>query len=240
MTPNRKRPDLPKTRRGYEAYECISAIQKAIRRSEPKEAVYWGFELWASGYDNWAWSRLNEILSEDIGLADRYLPATIKVLEQTSKEEKKKKGHGGLQFVHAVLLMATAKKSRLVDWLVMEIASDQAERLEIPDHSLDRHTRRGRRMGRDWAHFMAEGALLRDPDEAARHAGYGDMEEWLAQLDAESAEHFETRTGVHLALDPLPDNPWAKRKKFEAESWLPRGPEDDQQQLDTEVKETEE
>jgi hypothetical protein len=233
MTPARKRrPDLPKTRRGYEPYECISAVQKAIRRSEPREAVYWGWELWASGYDNWAWARLNEILSEDIGPADRYLPATIKSLEAQSKFEKQKKNHGGLQFVHAVLLMATAKKSRIVDWLLMEINSNNCERLEIPDHALDRHTRRGLRMGRDWTHFMQEGALLINPDHAAHGHGYDDMEQWLDQIDSDSAEHFDRR----MAKDPdLPVNPWHERKKTSGDSWLPTAePDEEQQELQTE------
>jgi hypothetical protein len=208
-------------------------MQKAIRRSQPKEAVYWGLELWLSGYDNWAWSRLNEILSEDIGLADRYLPAQIKALEETSKFEHQKKRGGGLQFVHAVLLMATARKSRLVDWLAMEIPTDHAERLDIPDEALDRHTRRGLRMGRGWDHFLAHGALLIDPDPAANNAGYDDMEAWLKHIDQESEHHFERMQDK----DPtLPKNPWTKRRKVAStESWLPPD-EDPQQELSTEEK----
>jgi hypothetical protein len=227
----RRRPDLPKTRRGYEPYECISAMQKAVRRSQPKDAVYWGLELWLSGFDGWAWARINEIMSEDIGIADRYLPATVKALEETSKAEKQKKNGGGLQFVHAVILLATARKSRLVDWWAMEIPSDHTERLEIPDYALDRHTRRGLRMGRGWPHFMAQGALLIDPDPAADEAGFEDMDAWLADEDRLSATHFER---VQEKDPSLPDNPWAKRKKFtETESWLP--PEEEaQQELPTE------
>jgi hypothetical protein len=201
--PRKRRPDLPKTRRGYEPYECISAVQKAIRRSQPREAVYWGFELWASGYDNWAWARLNEILSEDIGI------------------------HGGLQFVHAVLLMATANKSRLVDWLVMEVASDQCERIEIADEAFDRHTRRGLRMGRGWPHFMEHGAQLIDPDYAAVKAGFTDMESWLDKIDADSEDHFVRRV---IEKDDMPHNPWASRKKFDSESWLPEPPAEDEEQ----------
>jgi hypothetical protein len=230
----KRRPDLPKTRRGYEPYECISAVQKAIRRSQPREAVYWGWELWASGYDNWAWARLNEILSEDIGIADRYLPATIKSLEGQSKFEKQKKNHGGLQFVHAVLLMATAKKSRLVDWLLMEVNSNNCERLEIPDYALDRHTRRGLRMGRDWTHFMEHGARLIDPEPAAEDHGFDSLQDWLDHIDQDSADHFDRR----MAKDKtLPDNPWQERKRFNADSWLPTEltpPEDEQQELTTE------
>jgi hypothetical protein len=244
MTPKKRRPDLPKTRRGYEPFEVVSAMQKAIRRSQPKDAVYWSLELWRSGYDNWAWARLNEILSEDIGPADRDLPATMKALEETSKWEKKKKNGGGLQFVHAVLLMATANKSRIVDWLLMEITSPNATRLEIPDAALDRHTRRGLRMGRDWSHFMVHGARLLDPDQAAALEGQPNMEAWLEQLDRESERHFELRMGLEPGELP-PENLWAKRGPSDAESWLPPTPPADdeeakegeaQEQLPTESK----
>jgi MgsA AAA+ ATPase C terminal len=204
---------LPRTRRGYDAYECVSALQKSIRRSQVRETVYWGFELWKSGYDNWAWARVAEILSEDIGHADRYLPATIKALAETSKHKKKAKKGGGLEFVHALVLMATAKKSRLSDWLVMEVDSDLAERLEIPPEALDRHTRRGRAAGRDWEHFIAEGAKLIDPDQAAMELGHADMEDMLDAIDSESESHFKRR----IDNDPtLPQNPWGQRRNVAA------------------------
>jgi hypothetical protein len=35
----------PPTRRGFVAGEAISALQKAVRRSEPREALAWATEL---------------------------------------------------------------------------------------------------------------------------------------------------------------------------------------------------
>ena len=55
----------PDTRRGYDAREVVSALQKAIRRSDLDAALYWGVELARSGYGNWLWARLRIIVAED-------------------------------------------------------------------------------------------------------------------------------------------------------------------------------
>src|SRR4051812_29969156 len=113
---------LPPTKRGYQAHEVVSALQKAVRRSQVREAVYWGFELWAS-YPGWCWKRLHTIASEDIGPADRTLPATLAALEKRSETERRK-GGGGMELVHAVILCATAPKSRIACWMVLGVAGD--------------------------------------------------------------------------------------------------------------------
>jgi hypothetical protein len=207
---------LPATGRGYQPHEVVSALQKAIRRSQIREAVYWAVELWESNYQNWCWARLIEILSEDIGPADRYLPATIGALERSSKDKLQKKGAGAMEMVHAVILMASAKKSRFASQAVMLAASDNHERLEIPDEALDRHTRRGRAMGRGLENFLDEAAKLVQPPD--------DPEDFHAWFD-EIAEEV-IRLNRDRRLDPdadVPDNPW--RKHGEASdretSWIP-------------------
>jgi replication-associated recombination protein RarA len=192
----------------------VSALQKAIRRSQPAAAVYWGYELWNSGYDNWAWSRLREIASEDIGIADRGLPANLAELERVSKAEAKKKpGAGKLQFVHAVLLLATAEKSRLVALMTIVNDSDHHERLEIPDEALDRHTRRGRAMGRGFEHFIEEAARIVQPQDAR-----------LDRLPELEADYRSQRIAVaENAKENLPKNPWRRKADHPGveESWLP-------------------
>lgn len=190
--------DLPDTLRGYQPHEVVSAMQKAIRRSQVKEANYWAVELHNSGYTAWLWKRLDEILSEDIGPADRYLPAQIAALRDTCMGLAKK-GGGNLQVVHAVTLMATAKKSRLVCRIAISENSDHHERYEIPDEALDRHTRRGRQMGRGVDHFLDEAAKLIDPP--------ADVEAHLAEVDREYAEH---RRRLIRRDATLPNNPWRR------------------------------
>lgn len=65
-----------------------------------------------------------------------------------------------LFLVHAVMILARAPKSRIVDHGLMVFYEGPRERLEIPDWALDRHTRRGKQRGRGHDHFFEEGALL--------------------------------------------------------------------------------
>jgi hypothetical protein len=64
-----------------------------------------------------------------------------------------------LCLVHAVLLLARAPKSRLVDVAQIVAFRDDQPR-QIPEFALDRHTRRGRRMGKGWDEFWTEGTRL--------------------------------------------------------------------------------
>ena len=50
-------------------------------------------------------------------------------------------------------------KSRIADNLLSVVYNDK-ERLEIPDYALDKHTVRGKKMGRGWEHFFTEGTKL--------------------------------------------------------------------------------
>ena len=58
------------------------------------------------------------------------------------------------------MILARAPKSRMVDHAVMAVYEGARERLEVPDWALDRHTARGRRIGRGQQHFFDEGAVL--------------------------------------------------------------------------------
>jgi hypothetical protein len=69
-------------------------------------------------------------------------------------------GSDGLFLLHAVIVLARAKKSRLVDHAFMVVYEGERKPLEVPDVALDRHTRRGREMGRGLDHFFEEGAKL--------------------------------------------------------------------------------
>lgn len=191
--------DLPPTRRGYAPHEVVSALQKAIRRSDPEQSVYWAVELYESGYANWLWKRLRTICSEDIGPADRYLPAQIAALNEWSDKERPK-GGGGMEMVHAVLLMASAEKSRVACWTVIGMTGNDAPRFEIPDEALDQHTRRGRQMKRSRRHFVDEAQKLIPPKTAAKDAGFDSMAEWMAELEERfEAQYLKRSTG---------SNPW--------------------------------
>ena len=122
--------------------------------------MYWAFELADSGFAAYVWRRVLVVTSEDVGLAEPHMPATIHALHQNALTlEAKRKGSGRLPLVHAVLLLARAKKSRVVDHLLIALSADETVR-EIPDVAIDKHTKRGRAMGRGREHFFEEGSLL--------------------------------------------------------------------------------
>lgn len=74
--------------------------------------------------------------------------------------------------VHAVLIIVRAPKSRIVDHAGIaafgakspsgkQVTDPALAYREVPDHALDKHTARGRAMGRGYKHFFEEGALLK-------------------------------------------------------------------------------
>jgi replication-associated recombination protein RarA len=122
-------------------------------------------DMYQTGYDEYAWKRLRIMASEDVGPAEPDLPATISALYSTYVELKKKKDEAHapqrLQFVHAVILLAMARKNRVVDHaLIYHFGNHAALKRDIPDCALDKHTARGKRLGRGAEHFFAEGINL--------------------------------------------------------------------------------
>jgi replication-associated recombination protein RarA len=162
-----RRREIPPTARGYPFDEVASALQKCIRRGQEEDAVYWALELDASGYTKYAWRRLLTIVSEDIGLAEPMMPAVIHALHESARTleaaARGRRGVGRLQLVHAVLLLSRARKSRIVNNALVAIGSDETVR-DPPDVAVDRHTKRGRAMGRGYEHFWGQGNWLADPE----------------------------------------------------------------------------
>lgn len=153
------------TTNGHQVGEVASAFQKSIRRGLVDDALYWGVDLYLTGYAEYAWKRMKIMTSEDVGIADRNLPAAIQALYQSFLEQKKKKDVKNaperLFFVHAIILLATAPKNRTVDHALIYHFDRHAEaKREIPDYALDKHTFRGRKMNRGFDHFFDEGIRL--------------------------------------------------------------------------------
>jgi replication-associated recombination protein RarA len=163
------------TPKKYMLYECISAMQKAIRRGDAKMAGYWACEIWRGGFDRYVWRRLLIISAEDcfgiitkevMALNDAYL--VINGYQRGA-------GGGQLFVCKAAYLLALAEKSRDVDNLINavlmdgmgitdeEIAADiaaaeaaDAPRLEVPWEAYDYHSARGKKAGKTRESFMAD------------------------------------------------------------------------------------
>jgi len=152
----------PDTPHGHDAHEAVSALQKATRRGDTEGAAYFAWQLEVAGLGAWCWRRLKIITSEDVGHAWPEGPAVIRALHDTYIElgKAKRRGDGLLVLVHAVILLAEASKSRLACWMVVAFDGGAVPRRQIPGEALDRHTRRGRRMGRGWDQFWSEASYL--------------------------------------------------------------------------------
>jgi hypothetical protein len=151
---------------GYRCDEVASALQKSIRRGLEREALHWASELELGGWGRYVWKRLTIMVSEDVGLAEPHLPATIRALYENWLEESKRSkeeryaGFRRIFLVHAVVLLARARKSRLLDHALVVVYAGERPSPPVPDFALDRHTQAGRRKGRGYRHFVEEGSKL--------------------------------------------------------------------------------
>lgn len=181
---------------GYRMDEVVSALQKAIRRGEEQQALYWSREMLLSNYHGWLWKRLRVICSEDIGLAEPQLPTTIHALYCWFSElHKAKSGEATLPLTHAVLLLTRAKKSRLVcdACCTFELPQEAIEQFMggkpvVPDHALDQHTSKGRSLKRSIKHFIEEGAQLANAQDEDNEFAQAWQSYWLTQPQATQLE----------------------------------------------------
>lgn len=166
----------------YDFFEVASTIQKAIRRGDEDTAMYFAVEMHKSNFGEYLWKRLKIIASEDVGLAEPSISANIHALYENYKEQLKKKDEKNqperLFLTHAILLLCRAKKSRLVDWTLINYWENYGmEKREIPDYAFDKHNMRGRAMGRGIDHFFKDGTklnnhVLQDKEQQMKDEAY--------------------------------------------------------------------
>lgn len=176
---------------GLDFYTVASAFQKTIRRGMEQEALFYGTELMLSDYDEFAWFRMRVIVSEDIGVANPTLPAQIEALYTSfgaMKAMKNRHAPERLPFVHAIMLLARSPKSRLVDNKLSQYFSfrETLEIPETPDFVFDKHTKKGKEMGRGFEHFFSEAAQLANVPE---------------ELEEEEKEWHERTKGLFVSRE---------------------------------------
>ena len=156
---------------GYDFFECSSALQKSIRRCDEAEAMFWALELYQSNYAKYLWKRIIIMASEDVGMAEPSFPAVIMALKQMYDfllEKKDKHRPERLPFMHAIVKLANARKSRYIDLCISVYENDHRKRVgkhQIPDYALDMHTRKGKMKGRGLDHFYKEGAKINNQNK---------------------------------------------------------------------------
>jgi replication-associated recombination protein RarA len=162
----------PKTRSGLDAFVCLSALQKCIRRGLEREAMQFAVELIHSGKSmaSAVCNRLEVISHEDVGLADPFAVLFTRTATEQARQwfDAGKHGAARLAIGNAIRLMARAAKSREGDHFAAAIgltSEIEGHVPTVPDFALDHHTTAGRRKGRGLEHFRTEGAKLVPPAE---------------------------------------------------------------------------
>lgn len=158
------------TQSGYPLDEVISALQKDIRRGHEEQALYWCLEM-VPRYEAYLWRRLIVICNEDVGIANPDLLAQIPALRAQFFEfrDEGKDGTCRLILANAMLLMCRSPKARTADHMQRVVTQQwmndrqSGVQREVPDYALDKHTRRGKAMGRDLAQWVDEGCQLVNP-----------------------------------------------------------------------------
>lgn len=153
------------TKNNFNYFEAMSAMQKAIRRCQEDEAVFFAIELYESGYIQHLWNRFFIIAHEDIGLAEDISSKLIGLKQSYDYLEKHrpKAISKRLVFLQTIITLARAKKSRYIDYAYMvywaqhdELAKSQT----IPDYAFDMHTYKGKKQGKGINHFYKESAKI--------------------------------------------------------------------------------
>ena len=155
------------TTRGYDFYECSSAMQKAIRRNDVKVAGYFALELWESGYRDYVWKRLFTISAEDCyGLITSEIEALWQGHELVNKTSSTPKGR--IFVSKAVLLLCSVRKCRDADHLQNFVYDQQLIDVEqwiedvrqvplpVPVYCFDCHTSKGKKRGKTKADFFRD------------------------------------------------------------------------------------
>lgn len=163
---------IPRTVHNLGAHECISGMQKFIRRGMEREAMELAVELGhtSKGFATWVTTRLEIISHEDIGLAaPEIIPLVRTCCEQARAWwDANKLGQWRMPIGTAVRAMCRAAKSREGDHFQAAIGlRSQLEdfRPEIPDWCYDQHTIRGKKQGRGLDYFHKVSTCLSPAQE---------------------------------------------------------------------------
>lgn len=152
---------------GDEHYDCVSALIKSIRGSDPDAGIYWLARMLAGGEDiRFVCRRLIILASEDIGNADPHaLPLAVacsQACEQIGLPECQ------LTLAQTVTYLACAPKSNAATAAIGSAMSDvQNDRiLPVPKHLRDSHYGSAEKLGHgegyQYSHNESDGVSAQD------------------------------------------------------------------------------
>lgn len=151
------------SRGGYDRYELVSALQKSIRRGQEELAYFWALEMADSGSFWQCLHRLNVIAHEDVGLADpQAVMYAMACFRDAYDWYRNKRREWQMPLGLGILALCRAKKSRIGDHFQTAMLKRRADgwKPPIPDEARDKHTSRGKQMGRGHRFFVEVGSKL--------------------------------------------------------------------------------
>ena len=181
------------TKGGFNKYNVTSALQKAVRRSDPELAAFCAWELTRSGYGWNFWQRAFTIAHEDLTLTDHSgaLP-TVSHLFDLWKGSQPVQYWGNGQHesrarmccLKAAVVMARAESGRETEYMNDVFKAMRDKRIathetdeevpeeisfpDIPDVALDMHTYEGKKRGRDYSHFLVSSSRVDNMTDLAK------------------------------------------------------------------------
>lgn len=162
-----------KTRNNLPGDEVISALQKSIRRGMEKEACEFAYEMFITSpqMEEKLWRRLLAISVEDIGMANPTAAILINQLNQMRQNFQYNEYDRAMFFFHAIRYLCQSQKDRSSDLLKNLVIKRFAMGYvpEIPDYALDKHTTRGKQMGRGSKHFLHEASRVYPQAKVTNH-----------------------------------------------------------------------
>lgn len=179
-----------KTVHNWDVDVAASAVQKSVRDGDEGNGCYWIRELYFTNDENLSpidiWKKLFILYGEEVGNADQSLAEYLKNLKYMAGEVKDGRNSDLTFVINAMMLICRAKKSRAADnanvWFeqnstyvpptpeeIKHYESDDLPTPVIPPDSkiYDKHTARGRKMGRELKHFLKEAAVLKNESDIA-------------------------------------------------------------------------
>jgi len=158
--------DLPDNKLSYDFYpldECVSSLQKEIRRGEEVNAFFWARQLALCGDDDRLWRRLKQIWLDDVNMAAPTLLLLLRQLEgMYSAYRKQRSQHAAMDCLGmTILLLSRAGKSNELRCFCNHMwhVEEEGYRPEVPAYAIDQHTKRGRKV-RGSKVFKEQGCLL--------------------------------------------------------------------------------
>ncbi len=158
-----------RTHNGLDAFACLSAMQKCIRRGMEREAMEFAVELAHTGknFFTMVCNRLEIVAHEDVGLADMwavmFTMQSLDLARRQYKDNADKVGRWRMVIGNVIRALSRAYKSREGDHFQAVTGVPNLEHKKaptIPNWAYDMHTIRGRKEGCGLDHFREVSAKL--------------------------------------------------------------------------------